>query len=276
MSKCFIPTHVYGVTQRNKTSSVVEEVIEQVRTLGYGVLPSGYSNEQLHALSNEFDRVRANYSNQYGEAELLRVNEHNTVRALLTQGNDSFVELALHAELLKVVGGLISGTFLLNQQNGIINPAQDEYNQGAWHRDLPYQHFVSSTPLAINALFCLDEFTIENGATYVLPASHKSETFPSENYVKQHAVQLCAPSGSFVILDCMLFHSGGYNRSPVDRRAINHVFTIPYFRQQINLPSNLSHIELGSEARRILGFSNDEVRTVSEYIESRLEKSKFS
>ena len=39
------------------------------------------------------------------------------------------------------------------------------HHQSAFHRDLPYQHFTSSRPIAINALFCADEFTNENGAT---------------------------------------------------------------------------------------------------------------
>jgi len=86
---------------------------------------------------------------------------------------------------------------VLNQQNGVINPPHSErYNQGAWHRDLPYQHFVSSRPLAINALFCLDQFTIENGATKVLPASHRQEAFPSDDFVQSQATPVTAPAGS--------------------------------------------------------------------------------
>jgi hypothetical protein len=37
---------------------------------------------------------------------------------------------------------VIQGTFILNQQNGIINPAKEADNQAAWHRDLPYQILI--------------------------------------------------------------------------------------------------------------------------------------
>ena len=67
--------------------------------------------------------------------------------------------------------------------------------------------------MAINALFCLDAFTTENGATLVLPATHKQEEFPSDRFVEASAAQVCAPSGSYIVLDCMLYHSGAPNRS---------------------------------------------------------------
>lgn len=268
------PLQSYGVRMRNQAQSHIDEVVEQVKNLGYAVLDSGYSAADLAALSKAFDEVYVAYLAKYGASRLSKANEHNTIRALLTQGNHIFLELAMSRMLLQTIEKLISGSFILNQQNGVINPPKSEYNQGAWHRDLPYQHFVSSSPLAINALFCLDEFTFENGATYVLPASHKSEEFPSEAYIARNAIQVAAKPGSFIILDCMLFHSGGYNYTLNARRAINHVFNIPYFKQQINLPDNLNQDELSPDAMKILGFNTVEARTVDAYLDERFRKAK--
>ena len=145
---------------------------------------------------------------------------------------------------------------MLSQQNGIINPQNAQrYNQGAFHRDLPYQHFVSSHPLAINALFCLDPFTPQNGATHVVPASHKNEAFPSDATVNALQTQVGAEVGSFIILDCMLFHSGGVNRTGSPRRAVNHVYSVPFIRQQIDLPALLgADYTDDPEVRRFLGY----------------------
>jgi len=164
---------------------------------------------------------------------------------------------------------------ILNQQNGVINPPHAErYNQGAWHRDLPYQHFVSSRPLAINALFCLDAFTAENGATMVLPASHRLEAFPSDRFVEAEAATIAAPAGSFIILDCMMFHSGGVNLTERPRRAVNHVYSIPLLRQQIDLPNTLGETFVADgDLRRLLGFDVRTPRSVSEYLAGRGKKS---
>ena len=264
-----VPEKSYGILRQTVAGSAIDGVVEQVRSLGYGILDSGYGTVELQNLSAEFDSVHRKYLERYGEAWLTGIDEHNTIRAPLTHGSAAFLKLAFNENLLLVLKKLIAGKFILNQQNGIINPPQQTYNQSAWHRDLPYQHFLSSTPLAINALFCLDDFTFENGATFVLPASHKSEAFPSEPYMKKNALQIEAKAGSFILLDCMLFHAGGFNATQARRRAVNHVYNIPYFKQQINLPANMSDAGLSPEQSEILGFHYLEPASVAAYLTGR-------
>ena len=265
-----IPSNAYGVLKRSSAESELDEIVEQVRNLGYAVLDSHLSVDELHSLSHTFQHARTRYIDRYAENELRTIDEYWTIRAPLTFGGAEFLALALNERMISAVRRLISGKFILNQQNGVINPPGESYNQAVWHRDLPYQHFVSSMPLAINALFCLDEFTAQNGATLVLPASHKSGAFPSLHYVKRNALQVEAPAGSFVLLDCMAFHTGGFNRTQSARRAINHVYSIPFFKQQINIPANMKNGEtLSSEARDLLGFNDLEPQTLVDYFKKR-------
>lgn len=264
-----IPNARYGVLQQDNFSSEIEEVVDQIRRLGYAILDSGYTADQIVEISDKFNEVRLEYINKWGESRLKSINEFHTIRALLTNGDPLFVQLASNKNLISVLQQIIVGTFVLNQQNGVINPPCEQYNQGAWHRDLPYQHYVSSSPLAVNALFCIDEFTFENGATFVLPASHKSVSFPSENYVNRNAIQVTAKAGQFILLDCMLFHSGGFNKTDKERRAINHVFNIPYFKQQINLPKNMCEDKLTLEEKLLFGFNIQEPQSIGQYLETR-------
>lgn len=263
-----VPTDAYGILQRTSTASAIDTVVESVRTLGFGVLDSSLPAAQVQHLSDAFDAVGARYRATHGAADLDALDEQHTVR-LLMAGDDAFRRLAFDDHLIAAVAALITGKFILNQQNGIVNPSHRRYNQGAWHRDLPYQHFVSSTPLAINALYCIDDFTLENGATFVLPASHKSAAFPSEDFVQRHALQVQARAGQFVLLDCMTFHTGGHNVSGRDRRAVNHVFTIPYFKQQIRIPGNVDATDLSAKEREILGFEFLELATVADFLAAR-------
>lgn len=266
------PTCSYGILEQETSSTALEAVAEQVRNLGFGILDGGFSPSELEEISDEFERTRARYIREHGEAKLRALGEFHMIRAPLTHGGDAFLDLALNARLLSAINMLIPGKFILNQQNGVINPPQETYNQGAWHRDLPYQHYVSSRPLAVNALFCIDEFTPENGGTLVVPASHKSESFPSDNFVVANAMQTSAPAGSYILLDCMVFHRGGFNRTESERRAVNHVFNIPYFKQQINLPNNLDDRELSDDQKEILGFNFQEPETINAYLASRIGK----
>jgi ectoine hydroxylase-related dioxygenase (phytanoyl-CoA dioxygenase family) len=268
-----IPTASYGILRQNQTDTAIDEAVEQVRNLGYAVIDAGYPTGALQGISEEFNRTRDSYIEKHGESRLKSSNEFHTIRAPLTHGGTVFLNLALNENLLTILKKLIVGKFILNQQNGIINPPQEAYNQAAWHRDLPYQHFVSSQPIAINALFCVDDFTLENGATFVLPASHKDDAFPSASYVKKNAVQVSAKAGSFILLDCMVFHAGGFNSTTQVRRAVNHVYNIPFFKQQINIPLNMVQPDILSvQAKELLGFKDGEPTSIIEYLEARKSK----
>ncbi len=257
----------YGVRIANEAADSLQEAAETLRLLGYAVVDSGLTAEELDALRIRFAELyaaeavgpRGELRRAAGEAELLRC-----PLAL----DPAFLALAANPRILALCESLIGPGFILNQQNGVVNPAGAQtYSQSPFHRDLPYQHYVSTRPLALNALFCLDPFTEENGATWVVPASHKEEAFPSEPVLRAQKRQVSAPAGSFLVLDCMLWHGGGVNRSAKDRRAVNHVFTIAMMRQQIDLPSALGEgFTDDPDLRRLLGFQHPQARSVTEYL----------
>ena len=264
----------YGATEQTASATDIEYAVESIRHLGYAVVDGAYELGWLENMSAAFERARQRNFAEHGGVEALKaIDEHNTIRLPMAY-EAIFLELATNKTVLDICKRLISGYVVLNQQNGLINPPRAaNYNQGAWHRDLPYQHFVSSRPLAINALFCLDPFTIENGATMVLPASHRQEAFPSDRFVDTEAATIVAPAGSFIILDCMMYHSGGVNVTDRPRRAVNHVYSIPLLRQQIDLPDALGEtFATDGELRRLLGYDVRTPHSVAEYLASRAKK----
>ncbi|WP_347900742.1 phytanoyl-CoA dioxygenase family protein [Pseudomonas purpurea] len=263
------PTASYGVLQRATSENPIDLAVEQISALGYATIPSGISTKELNSFKNDFDSNRAQYIETFGLEKLSSTDELNTVRAPLTHGPESFLKIATSEKLLSLIGKLIHGQFILNQQNSIINPPKKQYNQGAWHRDLPYQHFTSSSPIAINAIFCVDDFTKDNGATFILPASHKSNKFPSSEYIDKNAIQIEANAGDYIILDCMLFHAGGFNSTSFSRRGVNHVYTIPFFKQQINLPDNIDAKNLSEDIKNLLGFRYSEPKNILDFLDSR-------
>lgn len=267
-----LPVGSYGILLKDNPESELDEVAEQVKRIGYAILDSGYGTNELKQISDAFNITRDSYIEKYGEAKLREANEFHTIRAPLVHGGPLFSHLASNKNLSQVLNRLIVGKFILNQQNGVINPPCEAYNQGSWHRDLPYQHYVSSSPLAVNALFCVDDFTIENGSTFVLPASHKMVNYPSRTYIQNNALQVEAKAGQFILLDCMLFHSGGFNATKAERRAVNNVYTIPYFKQQIKLPGLLSGLYIDSGEKELFGFGFEEPDSIEDYLSLRLRK----
>lgn len=179
------PTPRYGVRLENRSADQIEAAAETLALLGYAVVDSGLSFAQIEALRDRFDAMDSARKARYGVDRLKAVGEIDLIRCPLAEDR-LFLDLARNSNILALCERLLGPGFILNQQNGVINPAgEPTYSQSAFHRDLPYQHFVSSRPLAINALFCLDPFTSENGASIVIPASHKQEAFPSEPVIAE-------------------------------------------------------------------------------------------
>ncbi|MFW7343415.1 phytanoyl-CoA dioxygenase family protein [Pollutimonas sp. H1-120] len=262
----------YGVLEQCVNTTEIDHATEELVRLGYTVLSANFSHETIEHLAHTFDTTLDNYRNRFGVKQLKEKDEFNTIRLPLSH-HPLFIGLATHPLLLELIDKLIYGKYILNQQNGIINPPNERYNQDAWHRDLPYQHFVSDRPIIINALYCVDEFTLENGATYVLPGSHKYSSFPSNEYISKNSIQICAPAGSFIILDGMLYHRGSKNNTKHARRAINHVYTIPHIKQQISIPNALGPVSLDVAVQELFGYPFRSPNTVVEFIADRPPKS---
>mgnify|MGYP003640518521 CR=1 FL=1 len=271
-------THVerYGVNEQTVSLTAIDRAVEEIRLCGFSILDSGYGLDEMEELRRAFASARQKMEAQFGGRECLsQIDEHNTIRVPMAY-EKSFLALALNPVILELCEKMLGAHFVLNQQNGISNPGNgDRYNQAAYHRDLPYQHFVADRPLAINALFCLDDFTKDNGATLVIPGSHKQGAFPSDTVVEKSQQQITALAGSFIVLDCMLFHSGATNMTARERLAINHVYSIPLLKQQIDLPNTLGKtFTQDAKARQILGYDTSTPRDVASYYKSRRDKLK--
>ena len=262
----------YGVLEITENKIETDQKLEELHELGFTILESQQTEIEINELSEKFDNILDQYYELYGKDDLVKVDEENTIRALFSFGKNEFLKIIFNKNLQHLLEKIFRGKFQLNQQNGIINPPKKRYNQSFWHRDLPYQHFISSRPLAINAIFCLDDFTNENGATFVLPGSHKTEPLPSKEYIQNHAQQVTAKSGSFIILNCMVFHTGGANETDRPRRAINHVFNIPYFKQQIRISESMISQALTDQERSILGLNFQESISINDYLMRRSRK----
>lgn len=265
------PVQRYGVTEVSSVADDLDAHTEELRLLGSTVLDSGMSPSETTEVASRIEPVIRRQESELGGADRLdKIGERGTGRALLAY-DELFLSLAINERLLKLVSKVLGDYFVLSQQNSIVLHPGTAHDQAKFHRDLPYQHFVSSRPLALNALFCADPFTRENGATIVIPGSHKYEPFPSDAVVRRIEQPVTAPAGSFIVLDAMTFHCSGINRSQAPRRGVNHVFVLPFMRQQIDLPALLGDKYAGdTRLRRLLGYDAATPTSVTDWRRARL------
>jgi ectoine hydroxylase-related dioxygenase (phytanoyl-CoA dioxygenase family) len=265
----------FGVKEFSRPATELERHVEEIKLAGYTVLAGVLSPEELDEAREKIDRIYQMQLDEIGGNQHLEaINDTYNARCLLAY-DDFFLKVARHQRVLEIVERLLGDYFTLMLQNGVINVpvSGDEQNAGYWHRDLNYQHFVSTRPVSISALICVDHFSTTTGGTRVLPGSHKSEAFPSEEFVLNHETGVEAEAGSAIVFDSMLFHRGGHNRSSIIRRAINHMYTIPFIKQQISLPKILKgRFSDDPFLSKFLGYESEPNDSVIEFRARRLKR----
>jgi ectoine hydroxylase-related dioxygenase (phytanoyl-CoA dioxygenase family) len=118
--------------------------------------------------------------------------------------------------LLAAVGTLIGGRFFIAQVEGR-EPLPGGGHQGL-HRDLSADRPGDT----VNALAFFDDFGPDNGATRLIPGTHRPS--PSEPGIgptdEHHAIQLSGSAGDILVFDADLLHAGSLNRNGARRRSI--------------------------------------------------------
>jgi ectoine hydroxylase-related dioxygenase (phytanoyl-CoA dioxygenase family) len=90
-----------------------------------------------------------------------------------------------------------------------------------------------------NSIWLLDDFTPENGATRVVPGSHRRGTMPADEMPDPAAahpdqIQLTGTAGTVVIFNSHLWHGGTQNRTTAPRRALHSYFAHRHLPQQLD------------------------------------------
>jgi ectoine hydroxylase-related dioxygenase (phytanoyl-CoA dioxygenase family) len=119
-------------------------------------------------------------------------------------------------EMLAVVGELIGEPFFLSQVEGR-EPLAGGGHQ-ALHRDLSEQRPGDS----VHALAYFDEYGPDNGATRIVPGSHRPAQGepPFDFNNESRSVQLSGSAGDILVFDADLVHAGSLNPTGARRRSI--------------------------------------------------------
>lgn len=246
----------YGSFEQTAVDNEAERYAEEIVVKGFTIITGLCSDEELAVWRGKIDRQYERQEAEFGREVLASINELDMCRAPLLYDLD-FLKLARHPRVCEVVQLLLGDWFILNLQNSIINRPGASHHQSSWHRDLPYQNYTISRPLAINALWAIDEFSATTGGTEVLPFTHKTEVLPSDAYIAGNGATAVAPPGSAIVFDSMLFHRAGRNRSNIVRRAVNHVYTKPILKQFYDFPRALGdRTDLDPSDARLLGYTS--------------------
>lgn len=158
---------------------------------------------------------------------------HHTVRIynLLALG-DIFQRIPVHPNVLPIVEGVLDPGCLVSSLSSIsIDPGEIAQPIHADDQVMPVAK--PHAPFVCNSMWALTDFTEENGATRIIPGTHKADASP--NYGQHYdSIPAEMPKGSVLIWHGSLWHGGGANNSGARRVGIAMNYCAGYIRQQEN------------------------------------------
>ncbi len=128
--------------------------------------------------------------------------------------------------VLAAVSHLLAGDVTLVSADGRDPPAG--HGQQGLHVDWP-EPVAPGEHLLVNAFWVLDNMDETNGATRIVPRTHRCGKLPIGPIAQPHARHaaervLCAGAGDVLVVSAHLWHSGTRNRSGRRRRLLSSHF----------------------------------------------------
>lgn len=176
----------------------------------------------------------------------------------LVNKGDVFDIFYTHPHVLAAIAHVLGGDLKLSSLNSrVALPGQG-------HQSLHADFGTAVGPdgyQVCNSIWLLDDFTEENGATRVVPGSHRFDDIPANALADPTAPHpderlLLAPAGTVVVFNSHLWHGGTRNATSAPRRAVHAYFTRRHRPQQLDQRTYLRHQtyeRISPAARFILG-----------------------
>ena len=122
--------------------------------------------------------------------------------------------------------------YLSSFQANILKPGAESQKL---HIDTPVPEPLPVWPIKANSIWMIDDFSNQNGATELLPRSHKKLYKPKKKDNKRRDIISCTGNaGSVIITHGALWHRAGSNKSKMNRIALLGSFAASYAREIAN------------------------------------------
>jgi hypothetical protein len=187
---------------------------------GFAVIPGPVPPDALPGLVTAYDAAMAAGAGTPDH----RVGSTTTRLLDLVNRGAAFDPIYVHAPLLEAAARVIGGPFRLSSMLGRTlrpgTPAQE------LHADLPRDD--PARPM-VGFILMLDPFRPDNGATRIVPGSHRWPEVPEEVMSDRCApwvgeVLACGPAGALLVFDASVWHGHAANTSGAPRRSIQGYF----------------------------------------------------
>lgn len=237
--------------------SEISKILENLKTKGFIKIENLIKPKKSKILLNLLNKIYKKGVNNKGlpgrDANDLRINN-------LAKRDKIFCDLISDPQLEKFLKPKLNDKYYRFLPDSVPNYILGGYN-GRSSGDKLDLHIDSFMPYtgdynnAILVLFVLENMSGENGATIVVPKSHKSGTYTDRN--SKNVKVINANAGDVLILDARTWHGTTRNQSSKSRWLITSAFYTWWMKQQVDFPKSIPNPilkKLTNKQKQILGF----------------------
>lgn len=239
----------------------MHQYIQQIEERGYCVIPEVYSQEQV-AQAVRLTRFWYDKSATSLSERVPYLNQNHPLVYNLQTKDWYFIELLFASAALND----ILRHFLNDPWNKAIPPDKPNYILRSYtarssNEAMPL-HIDSFIPypgphvISVQCATILEEQSTHNGCTVVVPGSHLSGHYATQD-VHKHAVPIESRAGDLVIWDSRLWHATTPNRSQGTRWALLATYCRWWMKQHFNITGSLPeeyYRRLTDEQKAVLGY----------------------
>ncbi|HEY8571886.1 phytanoyl-CoA dioxygenase family protein [Phenylobacterium sp.] len=230
---------------------------ERIRTQGYTVIEDFMDAATLA----EVREMLAPYLGSHAGRNDFEGFKTERVYTLVARGK-VFERLTEEPRLMALLDRFLQPGYLLTASQAIcIYPG--ETAQGIHTDDGFYRQPRPRPAISYTMIAAVDAFTVENGATQVIPGSHlwgdpgapERPSDPAE--MEKMLVSMEMPAGAALVFPGTLLHQGGANRSQAPRLAFTNQYCEPWGRTQENFYLGIPREqvrEMTPKLKQLLGY----------------------
>ena len=120
-----------------------------------------------------------------------------------------------------------------------------------------YPISIQGMELQVSVMWALNDFTLENGATHVVPGSHQGPSL-SAGGGAEYSVQATMSKGSALLYSGSVLHGGGANGTNAPRMGLINTYALGWLRQEENhylaIPREVAD-SYPERIRRLMGYA---------------------
>jgi ectoine hydroxylase-related dioxygenase (phytanoyl-CoA dioxygenase family) len=247
---------------------MTKEQSQELKEQGYTIIRNQVDKKWLDILSDEIDKAFLEHRN----IQLYNNNDINSdgVALHVLLSSPIFIEFLQTLLENEFVQSLQDNFFhskcILNSLSALNNLPNQPNFSAIVHRDLRF--YSGDFPIMLNCLIMVDDFTIENGGTYLLTGSHLEERKPTDEEFFSNAIQATGKRGDILIFNANVWHSSAPNKTQDNRRAIPFTVSKSFMKQLLDYPRSLGYDKMNSftyEMQQFLGYHSRVPASLNEW-----------